>query len=46
MKNTFDYKTLERWIQDALEEENVTGLTNRVLAEDIVNMVRELMEEA
>lgn len=42
-----DYKKLDYWIRELLQEEGVHRVTDiYVLAEDIVNMVKELMEEA
>lgn len=42
-----DYKKLDKWIRDLLQEEGVHKITNiYVLAEDIVNIVKDLIEEA
>ena len=40
-----DYAKLEKWIRDLLQEEGVHRVANiYVLAEDIVNMVKDLAE--
>lgn len=42
-----DYNKLEKWILDLFEEEEVGRITNiYILAGDIVNIVKDLMEEA
>ncbi len=42
-----DYNKLEKWILDLFEEEEVGRTTNiYILAGDIVNIVKDLMEES